>query len=89
MSLCQQTHIPCNIEEYFHTYCTSHNNPAGLQPKMKPPCFQESKDASSLIFSNFYFFFLQTAVHVLHFSQVFDVFFHGAMILLSDSILYS
>lgn len=81
MSLCQQNHVPCNIEEYFHTYRTSHNNPAGLQPKMK--------DASSLIFSNFYFFFLQTAVHVLPFSQVFDVFFHGAMILLSDSILYS
>ena len=39
-----------------HTHCTSHNNLVGLQPKMKLPCFQESKDASSLTFRNFFFF---------------------------------
>lgn len=45
------------LGEYFHTYYTSLNNPAGLQPKIKLPCFQESKDASSLIFPNFFFLF--------------------------------
>ena len=69
------------LGEYCHTYCTSHNNPARLQPKTKLPCFQDSKDASSLIFPNFFFFF--------HFSQAFDVFFHRATALTSDPILYS
>lgn len=47
------------LRDYFHIYCIDRNNPADLQPKMKLPCFKESKDASSLTLPNF-FLFLKT-----------------------------
>lgn len=77
------------LGKYFHTYYTSLNNPAGLQPKIKLPCFQESKDASSLTFPNFFSFLETDSADMLHFCQAFNVFFHRAMTLRSQSPLYS